>query len=96
MLGPFEVEVRDGVVVEVRRDGESILGQRPAEAWSGYLTIDGLFAEIERSLPADELTVVYDGELGYPRSLRSDPDLGTSDDELGVTVRSLRPWPTGG
>ena len=90
-LGPFVVEVRDGVPVEIRREGESVLDEGPAESWSGFLTVDELFDRIEGWLLADGLTVTYDPDRGHPVSIRSDPDLGTSDDELGITIRDLTP-----
>lgn len=85
-LGPYEVQVRDGVVSEIVRDGESVIGQDRANSWQDFFTVPGLFDEVERVLTADELTITYDSKLGFPASYNSNPDIETYDDELEVTV----------
>lgn len=37
-------------------------------------------------MTADDLSITYDPELGFPVSYSSNPEIDTSDDELELTV----------
>lgn len=75
---PLTVEVRDGLVVAVTRDGQPVEDR----GWSGPLApVEDLFnliAEAERSGTAD---VTYDRDLGYPKRANLDPWPDAIDDE---------------
>lgn len=80
-LGPVTVTVIAGrVVVPTGPDREKVR------------TIDQLFALI-RSGEADRITVTYDPEFGYPRTLDADMILGAIDDEVRYRVSDYRPLP---
>lgn len=81
------VEVRDGAVV----------GVDPLQvAWrmldDESLTVEGIFAELEEiQQEADAVDVVYDPELGYPRSVSVDAIETAIDDEYEFFIEELRP-----
>jgi hypothetical protein len=51
--------------------------------------VPGLFGAIEQARGDDQVTVDYDPDFGYPTLIRRDPDAGTTDDELTVTVTNF-------
>lgn len=68
------------VTVTYESTGETV----PTELRDGFPTAQGLF-ELIRSAArdgADVLEAEFDPVLGYPRSVRIDPDRGVADEEL--------------
>ncbi len=82
--GPFEVDVKNGVVVEVRFDG-AVIEPQPGITPVEVFTVEGLFGEIRSSLDADEITVSY-GERGNPTFIDIDRIADAADDELTITA----------
>lgn len=58
-----------------------------------YLTVDRLFASLDRILSAKPatFTAAYDAGLGFPRDVSIDGNARVADDELGLRILSLRP-----
>ncbi len=81
-IGPFEVTVRDGEVVEVTHQGEPPSDRAPEQLF----TVERLFAQIEAWRDDDMLTATFDPEYGVPTEIRADQDVDTDDDETTVTV----------
>ena len=80
------VEVRDGAVVAVDPLQE---GWRMLEDES--LTVERIFAELaEIQQQADAVDVVYDPELGHPRSVAVDVIEEAVDDEYAFSVEDLQ------
>jgi len=84
--GPFRVTVAGGAITAVTRNGVAVV----APVDRSLLTVEGLFATIERHAGADEIDVTY-APAGYPIAIRIDPDRMTMDEELGVQVLELVP-----
>jgi Family of unknown function (DUF6174) len=86
-LGPIEAEVRNGVVVSWRRtDG----GEIPSNM-TFTLTVDSLFANIQRAMNRSEssVTAEYNPALGYPTHANIDWIKNAVDDEIAYEVLSL-------
>lgn len=89
--GPVAVEVRDSRTVSaVYVDGGA--PARP-EPFASMDTIEDLFDTIARALARrpDEAVIVYDPQLGYPRSARFDFERNVTDEEGGFSVSSFQP-----
>lgn len=76
--------IRDGRVVERSAAGGTA---HPVE------TIDGLFDQVEAAIRAapDRLTVTYDDNYRFPRSLSVDPDDAIAGDESRIDVVGFDP-----
>ena len=88
-VGPFEVTVAGGEVVEVRFEGEVIEptpGVTPVEVF----TVEGLFAEVRANQDAARLTVEYD-DNGVPTLIEIDRLIEAIDDELTITASLSTP-----
>ena len=85
--GPIEAEVRNGVVTSWRPTNGA---QFPA-SFTFTLTVDSLFANIERAMNRSEssVTAEYDPALGYPTSANIDWVKNAVDDEVAYQVLSL-------
>ncbi len=96
--GPYEVSVRDGEIVAATFFGTDLLdvGALDITSYGGLvLTVDDLFAEIDRSIgTVASLEVTYDADYGHPTDLFIDIDERTADEEIGYSIDSLRPFPT--
>ena len=79
--GPFTATVVDGVVAEIT-EGDG--GEVP-EFVLDWVTVDGLFLEIERRAHNHRLDVTYDGR-GFPITIDSDPDRNSIDEEITFSV----------
>jgi hypothetical protein len=66
-------------------------GNNYIEAYKNYNTIEKIFdfIALENSRKADKLIVRFNGEFGYPTDIVLDEQIGSSDDELSLKVRSL-------
>ena len=90
-IGPFAVQVRDGVSVVTRAiDGSKvepmILEQLP-------LSAEELFQFAEERQGQASFRITYDQATGLPLSIWSDPIPGAADDELGIEVRDFAAAP---
>ena len=58
-----------------------------------YHTIDGLFDVIQDAITgeADQLTLSYDGEFGYPTNVEIDYNVSAIDDEYTLTANAYSP-----
>jgi hypothetical protein len=92
-LGPFEVSVRDGRIAAAALRGTDVLDIETLEIATYedvVLTIDDLFAEVERALrDAASITVQYDPVSGFPAELSIDWATDVADDEIGYQVADL-------
>ena len=90
-IGPFAVQVRDGVSTVTRvSDGSEvepiILEQLP-------LSAEELFLFAEERQDQASFRITYDQATGLPLSIWSDPIPEAADDELGVQVSDLTRTP---
>ncbi|HSM02946.1 MAG TPA: DUF6174 domain-containing protein [Acidimicrobiia bacterium] len=83
-VGPFEVDVSAGDIVEVRFDGD-ILEPEPGVTPVKVFTVEGLFAEVRANQDAAALTVEYD-DHGVPTLIDIDRLLEAVDDEVTITA----------
>jgi hypothetical protein len=76
--------VNGGPVSFAQRNGPASVDEARR---AGYLlTVDDAFEMFAARMGGETFEATYDPELGYPTSLRSDPDGDTYDDELGFSV----------
>jgi len=83
-VGPFEVDIRDGEIAEVRFDGNTIQPQ-PGITPIEVFTVEGLHAEIRANQDAARLAVQYDAR-GVPTSIEIDRLIEAIDDEVTITA----------
>jgi len=86
VTGPIEANVRNGTIVSwSRTDGG------PVTNLTFTLTVDSLFAYVERAMNRSEssVTVEYDPALGYPTHVNIDWIKNAVDDEVAYQVLSL-------
>ena len=57
------------------------------------LRIEAAFRTVEENLDADEIEVVFDDVLGYPTSLRANPDLDMYDEEVMFDITNFQADP---
>ena len=59
----------------------------------GYHTIDSLFDVIQDAITdeADQLTLSYDSEFGYPTNVAIDYNVSAIDDEYTLTANAYSP-----
>lgn len=85
----------DELVAEVRvLNGEvqstEVPQDRPNAAAPTARTVEDLFAQVERGLEFDRMSVRYDEDTGVPLLIVLDPETNTSDDELTIQVADFR------
>lgn len=83
-VGPFEVDVANGEIQEVRFGGEVVVpepGLTPVEVF----TVEGLHAEIRANQDANRLVVEYD-DHGVPTLIEIDRLIEAIDDEVTITA----------
>lgn len=94
---PLRVEVLDGQIISmVGADGMIILDTDPNYAYfAEFATIEGLFEKLEAVLggDADEVTVTYDADYGFPAQINIDYIKEAVDDELYLGVSGLEALP---
>jgi len=95
---PLTVEVKDGEVVALAyADGRVVEAGDPMhEYFTGFATIDLLFAELESAMisaDAGDITVQYDESLGFPTQASIDYIKEAVDDELYITVAGFEQLP---
>ena len=86
--GPFEVEVEDGQVVSVTRDG-GVVGAE--QAGSIPRTIEAVFEVVLENTTASKIEVTYDATFGFPSQVSVDPIANAADEEFGITVMGFEP-----
>jgi hypothetical protein len=81
------IAVADGTLVSVRRVADG--GELPADLWTRYQTMDGLFAWLADAFEqsAERIEVSYDAGLGHPLSGYIDYHAQMADEERGFQVR---------
>jgi hypothetical protein len=54
-------------------------------------TIDGVFAMIQHAIDEDfdEVSVAYDSQMGYPRTVQLNPSLGAADAGMSLTLSDI-------
>lgn len=98
---PLVVEVRDGEVVSLESESGKELNPTNLQYYERYLTIEKLFAEIEKGFKtegsdsgaADKVTVTYDETYGFPTEINIDFVEEAIDDELYITVSNFEALP---
>ncbi len=91
LLRPVIVSVVDSAIVAVTyADSGTAL---PDSSFRYYLTIDGLFQQIQLAIniASDSLVVEYDPVLNYPTKIVVNQDLRQSGDELSLFASELKP-----
>jgi hypothetical protein len=65
----------------------------PAGVRSRLVTIDGVFDKIQDAIDEDAhaITIEYDTELGFPKSVAIDYDAQVADEELSLTISDVVP-----
>lgn len=90
---PLTIEVKDGEAVSIMRaDGTLVRPTDTVYGWyQPYETIDRLFLKLEADLggEADEVTVSYDPQYGFPLTISIDQILEAVDDELALQVSNF-------
>ena len=98
---PLIVEVKDGEVVSLESATGKDLNPTNLQYYERYLTIDKLFAEIEKGFKAegseegaaDKVEVEYDETYGFPTTITIDFIEEAIDDELYLTVADFEQLP---
>ena len=88
--GRFQIDVRGDTIAGVthRDTGEAL----PATEWPGFEAVDGVFDLLEDALrDADEVRVVYEATMGYPREIDIDHFREAVDDELSLRLDAVTP-----
>ena len=89
---PAHIVVTDGEVTDATyaQAGYDIARGDPVDENYEALTIDGLFDLADRAVrEADEVTITYDDEFGFPESIDIDWITNAMDDEQGVTASNF-------
>jgi hypothetical protein len=90
---PLTVEVNGNRVVSMTyADGISISpGEQDFEYFSRFATIDRIFTELQSVLAgeADEVSVTYNAEFGFPEQINIDYIKQALDDELSLSVSNF-------
>ena len=86
---PVEVEVRDGAVAAIV--GASTRQPVRASQFDDAAPIEQLFVAIQRAIDqgADRVSVEYDPDFGYPRSIAIDYLRNAIDDEVTYTIEKF-------
>jgi cytochrome oxidase Cu insertion factor (SCO1/SenC/PrrC family) len=89
-LMPLKIEVEDGQVISMTDNN----GQPPpanyAETFNRVASIENLFAILDKAIgSASKVTVSYDPDYGYPKSIVIDYSKMVYDDEIGYYVKSF-------
>lgn len=93
---PLTVEVEEGDVVSIARaDGSLVeLSDPNYQYYVEYATIDRLFVELGSEMAdADEITVTYDEQYGFPAEVSIDRIELAMDDELALHVTNFEVLP---
>ena len=94
---PVRIEVEDGAIIsmlDVR--GAEITRADPRFGFiEPYATIDQLFTILEAALKgaADDVSVTYDLDHGYPSEMNFDYIRNAVDDEMGIRVEAFDELP---
>ena len=89
---PLTIEVKDGQVVSITNvEGVLLDASNPSyQYYLEYATIDLLFAELKSEMTeAEELTVVYDPQYGFPSEVWIDRIKLAVDDEMSLQVTNF-------
>lgn len=89
---PLTIEVKDGQVVSITNvEGVLLDASNPSyQYYLEYATIDLLFAELKSEMTeAEELTVVYDPQYGFPSEVWIDRFKLAVDDEMSLQVTNF-------
>ena len=89
---PLTIEVKDGKVVSITNvEGVLLDASNPSyQYYLEYATIDLLFAELKSEMTeAEELTVVYDPQYGFPSEVWIDRFKLAVDDEMSLQVTNF-------
>ena len=89
---PLTIEVKDGQVVSITNvEGVLLDASNPSyQYYLEYATIDLLFAELKSEMAeAEELTVVYDPQYGFPSEVWIDRIKLAVDDEMSLQVTNF-------
>lgn len=83
--GPFDVTVRNGAIDTVELNGATVDDERGMSVAALFELIDDAYAQ-----GAEQVTVAFDAELGYPTRVSIDYSTMMADEEIGYTVSALR------
>ncbi len=89
---PLTIEVKDGQIVSITNvEGVLLDASNPSyQYYLEYATIDLLFAELKSEMAeAEELTVAYDPQYGFPSEVWIDRIKLAVDDEMSLQVTNF-------
>jgi hypothetical protein len=89
-LMPLKIEVKDGQVVSMTdKDGQPTSANYAA-TFSKAASLENLFTILDQAIgSASKVTVEYDPDYGYPKSIVIDYSKMVSDDEIGYYVKNF-------
>jgi hypothetical protein len=89
-LMPLKIEVKDGQVVSMTdKDGQPTPANY-ANTFNKAASIENLFAILDSAIgSASKVTVEYDADYGYPKSIVIDYSKMVYDDEIGYYVENF-------
>jgi hypothetical protein len=92
---PLVIEVQDGQVISMEFHNGAEIDPSLIEIFGKYQTLDLIFAELEaeENGAADEVTVKYDPEFGFPTEATIDVVKEAIDDELYLTISDFEALP---
>jgi hypothetical protein len=89
-LMPLQVEVKNGQVISLTDKTGQPTPPAYAETFNRAATIDGLFGILDSAIgSASKITVEYDADYGYPKSIHIDYSSMVTDDEINYTVENF-------
>jgi hypothetical protein len=92
---PLNIEVKDGKVVSMEFQSGKAIDEGSRDLFRRYETIDQIFAELEKDLngEADEVSVAYDSNYGFPAQVNIDFIKDAVDDEVALNISAFEQLP---
>jgi hypothetical protein len=89
-IQPFTVEVKDGQVISITDKNGQPIPANYAKTFNEAATIEKLFGIVDSAIgTASKVTVEYDADYSYPKSIRIDYSKSVMDDEIGYYVNNF-------
>ena len=89
-LMPLKIEVKDGQVISMTDNNGQPIPANYAGTFNKAASIESLFAILDSAIgSASKVTVEYDPDNGYPKSIVIDYSKLVYDDEIGYYVKNF-------